>query len=285
MTTQAQITANRRNAQKSTGPKTAEGKTVVAQNAVKHGLFARENVIKCEKQADFDHFRAELLAGLKPVEGVEAMLAERVVSLSWRLRRAERMSREAIDVMIARAETNRWQKQERKEAGLLDRKAGRSELVLGWATIKDFSDGQVLERLLMYEKRIESSLYKAMAELQKLQRLRKTEQAEAAEPEPVQPSLRQHSGQAPSQTDEATTPSEDQTAQNKKQTQFTILTAENAEFAEQERDPGLSDKQKQTQSCFSAAYASTAVNEKQSQIVNTGTERQFIPQVRHTGTV
>jgi hypothetical protein len=47
MSTQAQVNANRMNAQKSTGPKTSEGKAVVAQNAVKHGLFAYENVINC----------------------------------------------------------------------------------------------------------------------------------------------------------------------------------------------------------------------------------------------
>jgi len=39
MTTQKQIKANRQNAQKSTGPKTDEGKAAVSQNAVKHGIF------------------------------------------------------------------------------------------------------------------------------------------------------------------------------------------------------------------------------------------------------
>ena len=73
MSTESQIKANRRNAQKSTGPKTAEGKAIVAQNALKHGLFAHGNVIQCEKQADFDCFRDELLASLAPVGGVEAM--------------------------------------------------------------------------------------------------------------------------------------------------------------------------------------------------------------------
>ena len=48
--------ANRSNAQKSTGPKTAEGKAAVAQNAIKYGLFAQQNVINYENQTDFDIF-------------------------------------------------------------------------------------------------------------------------------------------------------------------------------------------------------------------------------------
>src|SRR5579864_6180680 len=41
MASQAQIAANRRNAKKSTGPKTPEGKTAVRFNAITHGLSAR----------------------------------------------------------------------------------------------------------------------------------------------------------------------------------------------------------------------------------------------------
>jgi hypothetical protein len=155
----------------------------VAQNAVKHGLFAYENVINCEKQSDFDRFREELVAGLAPAGGVEAMLAERIVSLSWRLKRVERMNSEVIDVMMARVETSGWYRTQRREAGeSQDPRAGGVELLLGWATMRDFSESQVLERLLMYEKRIESSLYKAMNELQKLQRMREKAEAEEAIP-------------------------------------------------------------------------------------------------------
>ncbi|MEJ2702440.1 MAG: hypothetical protein P8Z79_08355 [Sedimentisphaerales bacterium] len=174
MATDAQIKANRLNAQKSTGPKTADGKAVVARNAVKHGLFAQQNVINCETGEDFDDFRTELFAGLTPVGGVETMMAERIVSLSWRLKRVERMHSEAIDVLIARAETDFRQNNRRKEAqGARDPRAGGLELILGWATVHDFSESKVLERLLIYEKRIESSLYKAMGELQKIQRVRR----------------------------------------------------------------------------------------------------------------
>jgi len=54
MSTKAQIKANQQNAQKSTGPQTVEGKTIVSQNAVKHGLFAAEAVIKGENPADYE---------------------------------------------------------------------------------------------------------------------------------------------------------------------------------------------------------------------------------------
>ena len=53
MTTEAQVLANRSNAQKSTGPRTPEGKAAVAQNAVQHGLLAQEVVIKGEDPQEF----------------------------------------------------------------------------------------------------------------------------------------------------------------------------------------------------------------------------------------
>ena len=59
MTTQAQILANQRNAQKSTGPCTAEGKASASQNSVKHGLLAHCDVIAAESQADFDLCRRQ----------------------------------------------------------------------------------------------------------------------------------------------------------------------------------------------------------------------------------
>ena len=100
MSTKAQTNANRKNAQKSTGPQTAEGKAVVSQNAVKHGLFAAEAVITGEDPADYEAFHDQFLAEWKPVGMTETMLAERIVSLAWRLQRVERMQNQAIDHLI-----------------------------------------------------------------------------------------------------------------------------------------------------------------------------------------
>ena len=64
MSTQAQITANRRNAQKSTGPKTHRGRTAISNNALTNGFFARQAVISSEDQAEFDLYRQQFLEEL-----------------------------------------------------------------------------------------------------------------------------------------------------------------------------------------------------------------------------
>jgi hypothetical protein len=178
MATEAQIKANRRNSKKSTGPKSPEGKAVVSKNAVKHGLFASENVIKGEKQADFDHFHDEMLSKLAPVGPVESMLAERFISLSWRLNRVGRMQNQAIDVMIERDGPSPLTKQLRASLPKFirdiqdDPRGSGPELVLGRAAIKDYSNSRVLDRLLMYERRIENSMIKMMDQLYKLRLIR-----------------------------------------------------------------------------------------------------------------
>jgi len=157
MTTQAQINANRLNAQKSTGPRTAEGKRAVSQNAVKHGLFAREAVIKCEDPAEFELHREALLDELRPVGAIESMLAERIVSLSWRLQRVERMQNQATDCLIE-----------------------EDYLPLGRMVTKRWSNNlKIIEKLFMHERRIESSLNRTITKLKKLQTIRRIEREDA----------------------------------------------------------------------------------------------------------
>ena len=91
MANPTQIAANRRNAAKSTGPRTAAGKAVTRGNALRHGLTASQLVLFDEGLADFTRFHAELHATLAPADAVEETLAERVVLCAWRLRRMGRI--------------------------------------------------------------------------------------------------------------------------------------------------------------------------------------------------
>jgi hypothetical protein len=185
MATQAQILANRRNAQKSTGPKTAEGKAAAAKNATKHGLLASQDVVIPENQADFDAFRDEMLAELAPVGLMESILAERMVSLTWRLKRAERMHNEVIDAKIRREINGMAPKLSKSlltgEPCDVSKysKDCYDDLALGYIAMWDFAEQRALERLSMYERRFEASLFKTMAELKKLQRMRQSEQIDA----------------------------------------------------------------------------------------------------------
>ncbi len=164
MTTEAQTEANRANAQKSTGPRTPEGKAKVAQNALKHGLLAKQAVVVGEDTDDFDLLRDQFRAELAPVGLTESRLVERIAGLSWRLQRAERFHTESFDVMCQQCaddpQIKRWRPRLVPDA---------ADPVVGLTVVKDFSETKVLDRLLMYERRIENSLYRTMAELHKVQ--------------------------------------------------------------------------------------------------------------------
>ncbi len=79
MGSQARVAANRRNAAKSTGPRTVEGKAVVARNAVKHGLWARQAVLRNEDPQEFELHRSRMLRKLAPDGPEEEAMAERIV--------------------------------------------------------------------------------------------------------------------------------------------------------------------------------------------------------------
>lgn len=88
MATDKQIAANRRNAQKSTGPNTDEGKSHSRQNAFRHGLTAQTVISLVEKADEYADFEALVITDYEPQTTIERALVERLASLLWRLRRA-----------------------------------------------------------------------------------------------------------------------------------------------------------------------------------------------------
>ena len=84
VTSHRQIEANRRNALKSTGPRTDTGKEQSRRNAVRHGLTAETVVDVLEDPEDYKAFEIAVASGFDAQTAVERELVLRLASLLWR---------------------------------------------------------------------------------------------------------------------------------------------------------------------------------------------------------
>ena len=103
MTSLRQIEANRRNAIKSTGPTTPEGKERSSCNAVRHGLTAETVIAILESSDDYELFEAAVISDYNAETAVERQLVLRLASVLWRLRRATSMETAIFDSAIENA--------------------------------------------------------------------------------------------------------------------------------------------------------------------------------------
>jgi hypothetical protein len=87
MTSFRQFEANRRNALKSTGPRSLAGKRVARRNALRHGLTAETVIDGLEDIEDYRGFEAAIISDYNAETAVERELVLRLASLLWRLRR------------------------------------------------------------------------------------------------------------------------------------------------------------------------------------------------------
>jgi hypothetical protein len=87
MTSLRKLEANRRNAFRSTGPRTEEGKRISRRNALRHGLTAETVIDGLEDSEDYRGFEAAVIADYNARTAVERELVLRLASLLWRLRR------------------------------------------------------------------------------------------------------------------------------------------------------------------------------------------------------
>lgn len=159
MTSQAKIDANRENAKRSTGPKTPEGKAASRMNAVKHGLLASFPLIPGEEGDRLLEYREAMIKTLKPEGELEMHLVERIVLLSWRMRRAARVEAEILV--------------DKMELTLPDALEGRTSISVGQAFLRDAKGADGLSKLSRYEAALDRALYRALHELQRLQAARR----------------------------------------------------------------------------------------------------------------
>src|SRR6266851_1548346 len=111
MSTEAQVNANRLNAQKSTGPVTPEGKAKSALNALKSGIDAWSTIICGEDPAELETLTEQFLQHYQPADPVQLSLVDTLISTEWIQRRLRRIEAQLwnyrvdiLDQTLTRAE-------------------------------------------------------------------------------------------------------------------------------------------------------------------------------------
>lgn len=179
-----QIAANRRNARKSTGPRTPKGKASSRLNAFRHGLTAAQAVLPDESEDEFEVFHASLVAELAPSSVFEAELVDDIVHSLWRLRRARRIEVSLLKVRQAEYTIERTEEKsglETKkliaeqipeifvgpevdpEVGRAHENAQRKELRLGHAYVLDIKSDDGLTKLSRYETTLRRNLERTLS--------------------------------------------------------------------------------------------------------------------------
>jgi hypothetical protein len=87
MASSAQLTANQKNAQLSTGPRTTEGRNRSSQNALRFGLFSTKNCVQPHETEEYEALSAALWNDMRPNGAMQELFATEVVRAAWRLRR------------------------------------------------------------------------------------------------------------------------------------------------------------------------------------------------------
>ena len=111
--------ANRANAQFSTGPTSIEGKQIVSQNRIRHGLTGNFQVLPDECQADFDRLIETLLDEHEPADATEAEFVQQMAEALWLSRRSVRLQDRCI--LALRSEDPAEQRAAHKDLALFMR--------------------------------------------------------------------------------------------------------------------------------------------------------------------
>ena len=179
MATQSQIDANRRNAQKSTGPTTPEGRAAVRHNALKHGLTAEILIPSMEDQPEFDRLCDAFETEYQPVGPTEESLLENLAAAKWRLSRARKAE---TGFFLKRSLDLEHESQDYRELPA----NGRLALIVDL----DSAGPDTLAKISRYEARLERSFYKALTELRRTIAQREPVAAKQTQSEDQPPELR-----------------------------------------------------------------------------------------------
>jgi hypothetical protein len=151
----AQLVANRENAQHSTGPSSPEGKSRTRLNGLRHGLTGQTVLLPEEDRAVYDQHCADLLDELAPHGALETQAAQSIADYYWRINRIKAIEDNIFALGI--------------EAHGGDSARGMAQTFL--------DEARQINLLSLYEGRLNRAVAKKLAELAELQRIRKVQAA------------------------------------------------------------------------------------------------------------
>jgi hypothetical protein len=175
MATQSQIDANRINAQKSTGPRTPEGKAQSRRNGLLHGLTAKTCMLDGEDPEALTGIHADLSDKYHPQDTEEDFLVERMAKARCRYNRIMPLEAAIFNIRLTVDQAPK----EVVEA--LSQEGQRA-----WAYLRDANGGNALSKLSRYETSLLREYDRSRQELEKLQKIR----AARPTPPPVTEELR-----------------------------------------------------------------------------------------------
>ncbi len=207
MDTKKQNSANQKNARKSTGPRTADGKSVSSRNALSYGLHSQMLVLPDENLEEFQLLCSALQEYFQTVGIVEIELVNRMANLFWRLQRTNRIEasiltknylQEKAERADEKAETfvqtseptleefcsqldgttrtvsneheHTKAKQEAEEAYT---QMNRESTIIGEAFLRDVNDNDGLTKLSRYETTLQRNLSRTLHDLLQVQAARR----------------------------------------------------------------------------------------------------------------
>jgi hypothetical protein len=152
MATAAQIAANRANAQKSTGPRTLEGKAASRFNALNHGLDAASIAIPGEDPDAYNRLAADYLCQFEPESALEEFHVATLIRCDWQKRRLQRTEAKVYRALLAE---------------------GGTPEDLDIAILRDSPTAKLLHKFLAQIATLERSFFRALNDLRRIRRERK----------------------------------------------------------------------------------------------------------------
>ncbi|MGA3211048.1 MAG: hypothetical protein ABSD20_07045 [Terriglobales bacterium] len=167
--TDAKVEANRRNAQKSTGPKNTER---TKMNAAKFELMV-QGITELDEFFGFPATLARLRREFKPVGEIEELLVWRLAIISLRLRRGATLEAEFITSELGRPKIQRAMQQREVEQATGE---DGERIDWGWQPRMEVAEvGHLTDTFQRYETAVENKLFRTLHELERLQRMRQGE--------------------------------------------------------------------------------------------------------------